>query len=104
MCGKIENDSGEIICALVSDSLSLRYLFFFRFLSLWTGRTAGGAYAGASAGYGVGASAAIGGGLDDNGGHGGSGAEAHAGGISKKVVKLTQTEGGPGQTVSSIQR
>ncbi|XP_058466668.1 uncharacterized protein LOC131439542 isoform X3 [Malaya genurostris] len=56
-------------------------------------RTSGGAYAGASAGHGVGASAAIGGGLDNEGGAGGTGAEAHAGGVSKKVVKLGQTEG-----------
>lgn len=79
---------------------TLNYIFFFFSLALCVGRSAGGAYAGASAGYGVGASAAIGGGLDDNGGHGGSGAEAHANGISKRVVKLSQTEGGPTQTVS----
>ncbi|XP_055529465.1 calpain small subunit 1 isoform X2 [Wyeomyia smithii] len=57
-------------------------------------KTAGGAYAGASAGHGVGASAAIGGGLGGEGGAGGTGAEAHAGGVSKKVVKLSQTNGG----------
>ncbi|XP_058838875.1 merozoite surface protein 2 isoform X2 [Topomyia yanbarensis] len=56
-------------------------------------KTAGGAYAGASAGHGVGASAAIGGGLDNEGGAGGTGAEAHAGSVSKKVVKLGQTGG-----------
>lgn len=67
-----------------------------------TGRTAGGAYAGATAGNGVGASAALGGGLDEEGSHGGSGAEAHAGGISKKVVKLSQAEVGQApQTVST---
>ncbi|XP_058169361.1 one cut domain family member 3 [Anopheles ziemanni] len=57
-------------------------------------RTAGGAYAGATAGHGVGASAAIGGGLDGAGGAGGAGAESHAGGVSKKVVKLGQTNHG----------
>lgn len=57
-------------------------------------RTAGGAYAGATAGHGVGASAAIGGGLDGAGGAGGAGAESHAGGVSKKVVKLGQTNPG----------
>ncbi|XP_035786803.1 one cut domain family member 3-like isoform X1 [Anopheles albimanus] len=56
-------------------------------------RTAGGAYAGATAGSGVGASAAIGGGLDGAGAAGGVGAESHAGGLSKKVVKLGQTNG-----------
>ncbi|XP_050075325.1 uncharacterized protein LOC126562786 isoform X1 [Anopheles maculipalpis] len=57
-------------------------------------RTAGGAYAGATAGHGVGASAAIGGGLDDRGAAGGAGAESHAGGVSKKVVRLGQTNQG----------
>lgn len=69
-------------------------------MSSLTGRTAGGAYAGATAGNGVGASAAIGGGLDGEGGYGGSGAEAHAAGVSKKVVKLSQAEiAQPPQTV-----
>ena len=45
----------------------------------------------ASAGYGVGASAAIGGGLGEEGGAGGVGSEAHAGGVQKKVVRLGQT-------------
>lgn len=64
-------------------------------------RTSGGAYAGATAGHGVGASAAIGGGLNDAGGAGGTGAEAHAGGYSRKVVKLSQTNGAapPSETV-----
>lgn len=64
-------------------------------------RTTGGLYAGATAGNGVGASAALGGGLDGEGGAGGSGAEAHAGGVSKKVVKLSQTNGAhpPSETV-----
>ncbi|XP_049299227.1 PE-PGRS family protein PE_PGRS11 isoform X2 [Anopheles funestus] len=57
-------------------------------------RTAGGAYAGATAGQGVGASAAIGGGLDGAGGAGGVGAESHAGGVSRKVVRLGQTNQG----------
>lgn len=56
------------------------------------GRTAGGLYAGASAGHGVGASAAIGGGLGEGGGAGGIGAESHVGSVSKKVVKLTETQ------------
>lgn len=56
-------------------------------------RTAGGGYAGATAGNGVGASAAFGGGLDNAGGAGGLGAEAHAPGVSKKVVKIGQTNG-----------
>lgn len=65
------------------------------------GRTAGGGYAGATAGHGVGASAAFGGGLDNVGGAGGLGAEAHSGGVSKKVVKLGQTNGGapPSETI-----
>ncbi|XP_035906225.1 uncharacterized protein LOC118509570 isoform X2 [Anopheles stephensi] len=57
-------------------------------------RTAGGAYAGATAGHGVGASAALGGGLDDRGAAGGVGAESHAGGVSKKVIRLGQTNQG----------
>uniref|UniRef100_A0A182NJ76 Uncharacterized protein n=1 Tax=Anopheles dirus TaxID=7168 RepID=A0A182NJ76_9DIPT len=61
-------------------------------------RTAGGAYAGATAGHGVGASAAIGGGLDGAGAAGGVGAESHAGGVSKKVVKLGQTNQGAAPT------
>lgn len=63
-------------------------------------RTAGGAYAGATAGHGVGASAAIGGGLDDRGAAGGAGAESHAGGVSKKVVRLGQTN--PGAPPSEV--
>lgn len=55
------------------------------------GRTSGGAYAGASAGSGVGASAAIGGGLDSTGSQGGVGAESHAGGVSKSVVKVAES-------------
>lgn len=64
-------------------------------------RTAGGLYAGATAGHGVGASAALGGGLNGEGGAGGTGAEAHAGGISRKVVKLGQTNGAapPSETI-----
>lgn len=64
-------------------------------------RTAGGLYAGATAGNGVGASAALGGGLNGEGGAGGTGAEAHAGGISRKVVKLGQTNGAapPSETI-----
>lgn len=64
-------------------------------------RTSGGLYAGATAGNGVGASAALGGGLNGEGGAGGTGAEAHAGGFSRKVVKLSQTNGAapPSETV-----
>lgn len=64
-------------------------------------RTAGGGYAGATAGNGVGASAAFGGGLDNAGGAGGLGAEAHAAGVSKQVVKIGQTNGAapPSETV-----
>ncbi len=59
----------------------------------FTGRTSGGLYAGASAGHGVGASAAIGGDLNGDGVSGGGiGAESHAGGVSKKVVKVTGTQ------------
>lgn len=47
-------------------------------------------YAGASDGYGQGASAALGGKVDEYGPAGGSGAEAHAQGVSKKTVKLGQ--------------
>uniref|UniRef100_A0A336MW14 CSON002092 protein n=1 Tax=Culicoides sonorensis TaxID=179676 RepID=A0A336MW14_CULSO len=54
------------------------------------GRTAGGLYAGASDGFGQGASAALGGKVDEYGPAGGSGAEAHAQGVSKKTVKLGQ--------------
>lgn len=64
-------------------------------------RSAGGGYAGATAGNGVGASAAFGGGLNNAGGAGGLGAEAHAPGTSKKVVKLGQTNGAapPSETI-----
>lgn len=64
-------------------------------------RSAGGGYAGATAGNGVGASAAFGGGLNNAGGAGGLGAEAHAPGTSKKVVKIGQTNGAapPSETV-----
>jgi len=55
------------------------------------GSSRGGAYAGASAGYGVGASAALGGNVGEHGGAGGLGSEAHAGGVSTKSVKLSQT-------------
>lgn len=61
------------------------------FTKLITGRARGGAYAGASAGYGVGSSAAIGGDTDEFGARGGIGSEAHANGISTKTVKLSQT-------------
>lgn len=61
-------------------------------------RTAGGAYAGATAGHGVGASAAIGGGLNGGGAAGGVGAESHAAGLSRKVVKLGQTNHGAAPT------
>ncbi|XP_063709534.1 uncharacterized protein LOC134838025 isoform X3 [Culicoides brevitarsis] len=54
------------------------------------GRTAGGLYAGATDGFGQGASAALGGKVDEFGPAGGSGAEAHAQGVSKKTVKLGQ--------------
>lgn len=66
-----------------------------------TGRTAGGAYAGATAGNGIGASAALGGGLDGDDGHGGTVAEAHAGGVSKKVVQVAQN-GIPPRVVSFV--
>lgn len=64
---------------------------------LFAGRSRGGAFAGASAGYGVGASAALGGNVDEYGGAGGLGSEAHAGGISTKTVKLSQTPQQPQQ-------
>lgn len=67
------------------------------------GRTAGGLYAGASAGHGVGASAALGGGLDANGmSLGGIGAESHAGGVSKKVVKVSGTQPESVKTVTYV--
>lgn len=68
------------------------------------GQTKGGAYAGASAGYGVGASAALGGNVDGVGASGGLGSEAHAGGVSKKTVKLSQTPQHPHQqdTVNEV--
>lgn len=55
------------------------------------GQTRGGLYAGAQAIPGVGASTALGGGVDGAGASGGSGAEAHAIGKSTKTVKLSQT-------------
>lgn len=58
-------------------------------------------YAGASSGH-VGASAAIGGGLDGAGGAGGVGAESHVGSVSKKVVKLTGTQPESVKTVNEI--
>lgn len=62
-------------------------------------------YAGASAGHGVGASAAIGGGLGaDGGGAGGIGAESHAGGVSKKVVKLSGTQPETVKTVNEFKK
>ncbi|CRL02469.1 CLUMA_CG015187, isoform D [Clunio marinus] len=64
-----------------------------------TRQSRGGAFAGASAGYGAGASAALGGKVDEYGGAGGLGSEAHAGGISTKTVKLSQT---PQQPVAVI--
>ena len=59
------------------------------------GRTAGGAYAGASAGYGTGASTAIGGSVDEFGQSGGHGSEAHINGLSTKTVQLSQYPQGP---------
>lgn len=60
-------------------------------------------YAGASAGHGVGASAAIGGGIGADGvGGGGVGAESHVGSVSKKVVKLTETQPESVKTVNEI--
>lgn len=59
------------------------------------GRTAGGAYAGASAGYGTGASTAIGGSVDEFGQSGGHGSEAHINGLSTKTVQLSQFPQGP---------
>ncbi|CAO1403908.1 unnamed protein product [Diamesa tonsa] len=59
------------------------------------GRTAGGAYAGASAGYGTGASTAIGGAVDEFGQSGGHGSEAHTNGLSTKTVQLSQYPQGP---------
>lgn len=56
------------------------------------GRTAGGAYAGATSGHGAGASASIGGSVDgQSGSAGGQQAEAHALGKSKSVVKLYES-------------
>ncbi|KAJ6641290.1 hypothetical protein Bhyg_06226 [Pseudolycoriella hygida] len=70
---------------------------------IFYGRTAGGLYAGASAGNGVGASAALGGGLGAGGvGAGGIGAESHAGGVSRKVVKLTETQPESVKTVTYV--
>lgn len=58
-------------------------------ITILAGRTAGGAYAGATSGHGAGASAAIGGSTDSEyGSTGGQHAESHAFGKSKSVVKL----------------
>lgn len=54
-------------------------------------------FIGASAGYGVGASAALGGNVDGVGASGGLGSEAHARGVSTKTVKLSQTPQHPHQ-------
>lgn len=63
------------------------------------GRTAGGLYAGASAGHGVGASAALAGNVEaDGGGAGGSIAEAHATGLQKSVVQTVESQ--PPQVVT----
>lgn len=71
-------------------------------LILPPGRTAGGLYAGASAGHGVGASAALGGDLNGDGVSAGAiGAESHAGGVSKKVVKVT---GAQPQSVKTVNK
>lgn len=70
----------------------------FKFIFVHSGRTAGGAYAGASAGGGVGASASLGG---EVGNHGGLGAEAHAGGVSKSVSIVDEQPPPIGATYSS---
>jgi len=57
----------------------------------FVGQARGGGFAGASAGYGVGAGAALGGNVDESGANGGLGSEAHARGASKKTVQLSQT-------------
>uniref|UniRef100_A0A6B2E8T1 Putative glycine-rich cell wall structural protein 1 n=1 Tax=Phlebotomus kandelakii TaxID=1109342 RepID=A0A6B2E8T1_9DIPT len=57
------------------------------------GRTSGGLFAGATAGHGVGATAALAGGVEAEGGvAGGSLTEAHAGGVSKSVVKVVEPQ------------
>ncbi|XP_062544544.1 merozoite surface protein 2 isoform X1 [Armigeres subalbatus] len=65
-------------------------------------RTSGGGYAGATAGHGVGASAAFGGTLNNEGSAGGLGAESHVPGTSNKVVEIGQTKSAssPGKTAS----
>ncbi|CAO1403181.1 unnamed protein product [Diamesa serratosioi] len=69
------------------------------------GRTAGGAYAGASAGYGTGASTAIGGAVDQFGQSGGHGSEAHTNGLSTKTVQLSQyPQGGQNQQILLIKQ
>lgn len=63
--------------------------YSFHASPILAGRTVGGAYAGATAGHGTGASAAIGGSVDgENGAVGGQHAESHSFGKSKSVVKL----------------
>lgn len=54
-------------------------------------------FLGASAGYGVGASAALGGNVDEVGTSGGLGSEAHARGVSSKTVILSQSPQHPRQ-------
>lgn len=65
-------------------------------------RTSGGGYAGATAGHGVGASAAFGGTLNNEGSAGGLGAESHVPGTSNKVVEIGQTKSAssPGKIAS----
>lgn len=52
---------------------------------------------GASSGFGVGASAALGGNVDGVSASGGLGSEAHARGVHTKTVKLSQTPQHPHQ-------
>ncbi|XP_059612927.1 uncharacterized protein LOC132259351 [Phlebotomus argentipes] len=57
------------------------------------GQTAGGLFAGASAGHGVGATAALAGGADASGVLSGGGvAEAHSAGVQKSVVKVAEPQ------------
>lgn len=82
---------------LLKSSARLWKFVEMKLFRLFAGRSRGGAFAGASAGYGVGASAALGGNVDEYGGAGGLGSEAHARGISTKTVKLSQTPQQPQQ-------
>lgn len=72
-----------------SEIVQISKLIFNMYVRTVLGNTAGGLYAGATAGQGIGASASLGG--DVNSGFGSGQAQASAGGVSKSVVKTVST-------------